>query len=225
MNMRAPASRYAKAALAFLLLEILLIAFVDRPLSECLRGIDIHNHALVNFFRAYTMFGKSVWYLWPTGIGALACFLLVKTGQFSLTKSQLDRLRRVGFALAFVFACVAVSGIATDILKPIIGRARPLLLDRNGVYGFLPFSFHAAHNSLPSGHATTAFALALALTALFPRGKYWFYAFAVAIAVSRVMVNAHYLSDVFAGAVLGALTVVSLQNLFTRQGWIVFKTE
>ena len=45
----------------------------------------------------------------------------------------------------------------------------------------------------------------------------------VAIAASRVMVNAHYLSDVFAGAAVGTLTALLLQKWFVRQGWIARK--
>jgi len=222
MNTHASAFRFALATVAFLLLEAVLIAFIDKPLSVCLRALDAENRTVIDFFRTYTNLGKSVWYLWPTGIGAIVCFVLQKTGQFSLTKPQLDRIKRIGIALTFVFACVAVSGIIADIIKPVVGRARPVLLDRDSVYGFAPFTFHTKYYSLPSGHATTAFALALALTALFPRGKWWFCVFAIAIATSRVMVNAHYLSDVFAGAMLGILTVAAMQGMFVRWGWARF---
>jgi len=212
---------WALGVFLFALLEYLLIRFVDRPLSEYLRTVDIRYPDVTDFFRAYTDLGLSKWYLWPTGIVAPICFAFSRWRQWPRKKRE--KLRAEGWALAFFFACVAISGLITDILKPMIGRARPVLLDRVGVYGFHPFAYHANYNSFPSGHATTAFALAFALIALWPRGRPLLIAFAIAIALSRVMVNAHYLSDVCAGAAVGWLTVVLLRKLFVQQRWIARK--
>jgi undecaprenyl-diphosphatase len=88
----------------------------------------------------------------------------------------------------------------------------------NGIYAFRPFTFHAAWNSLPSGHATTAFALAFALIVFFPRWRMILIALAVILAVSRTMVNAHFLSDVLAGGIVGWLTVYMLQRVFVKNG-------
>jgi undecaprenyl-diphosphatase len=122
-------------------------------------------------------------------------------------------------AFGFFFACVALSGIITDMIKPIVGRARPVLLDREGFYGLHPFTFHVFnYNSLPSGHTTTGFAVAFALAALWPRGKWWFVAFGVLVGLSRIMVNAHFVSDVVAGTVVGILTVAAVRKLFRKYG-------
>jgi undecaprenyl-diphosphatase len=207
------------AAVSFAAFELILILFVDRPLSEYLRTVDAHDPAIIDFFRAYTDLGLAKWYEWPSGIVALACFAFSGGRVFSAKKRKL--LQREGRIIGFFFACIALSGIVTDILKPLFGRARPVLLDRVHYYGFVPLSIHANYNSFPSGHATTAFALAFALIALWPRGRPWLIAFAVAIGVSRVMVNGHFLSDVFAGAAVGWLTVLGLHKLFAREDWLV----
>ena len=208
--------RYAPLALGFLLLEAVLIAFADQPLSQYMRAVEMEHPSLIDFFRAWTDLGKSCWYLWPSGIGAIACFSLSEWRQ--IPTARRDKLRRASLMFGFFFVCVALSGIVTDMIKPLIGRARPVLMDRDGMYGFRPINGHAIYNSFPSGHATTAFAVAFALIALYPRAWKWLIAFAIAISLSRVMVNAHYLADVFAGAVVGILTVAGVQDLFRRWG-------
>lgn len=208
------ALRYGIAAVGFVLLETVLILFVDKPLSQYMHGLDACAHGLVDFFRAYTNLGKSLWYLWPSGLGAIACWAYSRLA--SLPKEKRATLLWVAAALGFIFACVALSGIVADAIKPLIGRARPVMLERYNLYGMFPLTFDAAYYSLPSGHATTAFALAVALMALFPRWRIPLLAYAVAIALSRVMVNAHFLADVLAGSALGTLTSLALQRVFTR---------
>jgi undecaprenyl-diphosphatase len=75
--------------------------------------------------------------------------------------------------------------------------------------------------SMPSGHATTAFAGAVALTYLWRRAWPAFFLLALAIAYSRVYVGVHYPGDVLAGAALGAavgLGWVALLRLPRRNG-------
>jgi undecaprenyl-diphosphatase len=59
-------------------------------------------------------------------------------------------------------------------------------------------------SSFPAGHAATAFAGAVLLTALAPRLWPLFFGLAVAIGFSRIYDGVHYPTDVLAGALLGA---------------------
>jgi len=59
--------------------------------------------------------------------------------------------------------------------------------------------------SFPSGHSTTAFAAALAFGSFYPEIMPWLLLLAANVAISRVIVGMHFLSDVLAGAGMGAL--------------------
>ncbi|MDX2028959.1 MAG: phosphatase PAP2 family protein [Alphaproteobacteria bacterium] len=200
----------------FLALEILLITFADKPISQELRIIEAQNPGLIGFFRSYTDLGKSKWYLWPSGIAILVFSALLHMKLFS--RQARMKLKRIGEKLLFFFLCIAASGIITDILKRLIGRARPVKLEQDGLYGFFPVVFESRFHSMPSGHATTAFALAFALAVLLPRWRVAFFALGVFLAVSRIMVNAHFLSDVLAGGVIAYLTTLLMQRLDAYHG-------
>jgi undecaprenyl-diphosphatase len=215
MNLKLKNIGFVLAALcAFGLLELALILYVDRPIASFVYQLDTTNPALIDFFRNITDLGKSVWYLWPTGVATIIC------GFVSRGKDVPARYRRlcayIGVRAFFLFSTIALSGIIADVIKPLVGRARPGLWLRQDLYGFVPFSTKANLNGMPSGHTTTAFALAFCLSTLYPRLRGLWFAYALTLALSRIMVDAHFLSDVIAGASLGALTV----HLFVKYGII-----
>lgn len=111
---------------------------------------------------------------------------------------------------ALASAAVAVSaGIALFlILKRVCGRRRPS--ERHYCWASLlpPDQF-----AFPSGHTLTAFAVAVSLGRAYPRLSPWLLLCAVSIGVSRVLLGMHFLSDVFAGAVLGAALGFSAAHL------------
>lgn len=87
------------------------------------------------------------------------------------------------------------------ILKPILCRPRPYLVIE-GLVCLVPLESSA---SLPSGHAASSFVCAYLLTRSFGKKGALAYIPATLIAVSRVYVGVHYLSDVLAGMALGTL--------------------
>ena len=107
--------------------------------------------------------------------------------------------------LAYLKAQLIVSFAVVRILKIVLGRARP----GHGTE-FTLFSLNSRYNSLPSGHAADAFVSGVFLYYLMRQSKYTHYRFlpliyAFLIAVSRVVVSAHYPSDVAAGMFIGIL--------------------
>ena len=74
------------------------------------------------------------------------------------------------------------------------------------------FLWRVEYASFPSGHATTAFAAAVAFGALWPRLRPLLWTYAIVIALSRVIVTAHHPSDVVAGAIAGAVGALLVRD-------------
>jgi undecaprenyl-diphosphatase len=121
------------------------------------------------------------------------------------------------FGGAHRFAAVGASGLATAVgivlflrLKKVFNRRRPCTIEPHCWARLLPpdqFSF-------PSGHSITACAVATPLCLHYPTLIYGLIFCAVSIAVSRVMLGLHFLSDVAAGCALGFLLGYSSYLLF-----------
>jgi membrane-associated phospholipid phosphatase len=117
-----------------------------------------------------------------------------------------------------LLASLFASGIATPVLKFAVGRARPNA-DLGNHY-FTPFS--TSNQSFPSGHTTQAFAVASVIAA--HDSHLWVkivaYGIAGTVGLARIEQNAHWTSDVLAGAILGTAigNAVVLLNDRQRRG-------
>ncbi|MEQ1770119.1 MAG: phosphatase PAP2 family protein [Devosia sp.] len=200
-------------------LFILAVALsIDR---EAIGWASAWPQSLRDVMADLTRFGESDWILIP----ALALFLLMALLSV-LVPWHLMRLllREQAATFAFIFLGVAVPGLTASVLKGIIGRARPMHLDTAGLLGFRINWDDWTFQSFPSGHATTAFALAAVLGFLSAR---WFVpalVFAAGIAVSRVALGFHYPSDVLGGAVLGLLGAYWIRSLFASRD-VLFRRQ
>lgn len=209
-----PAVLWFLAALAAI---ACLIAFADRPVNAWIGGMD---GGLIEAYRAITQIGNSRWYLFSLPVVmAVALWLRERSGgENALVCSGV-----AGMA-AFLWAAIAVSGITTNLLKVSIGRARPKLWDQEAIYGLSPLTFDYDRQSFPSGHATTMFALATALGLLIPRFRIPLYALAAVFSLTRVAVNAHFPSDIVAGAVVGTVVPLLLARALAGRG-LMFRKD
>ena len=104
-------------------------------------------------------------------------------------------------------AVATLCGSATEfvacelVLKPIFLRPRPYLV-LEGLTCLVPPESSAG---FPSGHAASGFVCAYLLTRSFGKKGALAYIPATLIALSRVYVGVHYLTDVLAGMALGTL--------------------
>jgi undecaprenyl-diphosphatase len=201
-----PAWRRFRWQVAFTAAAIALaMLFLDAPLSGAAAALP---EWVVNDAFMVTDFGLSGWILVPAGVPLVVMALVVPRGLDHMSRAV---LAMVAVRLGFVFIAVGLPGLVTTFIKRWIGRVRP---SDAGPFSYEPFSWRPEYASFPSGHTTTAFAALVAIGALFPRLRPLLWAYAIAIAASRIMVSAHYPSDVIAGAAFGAFGALLVRDWF-----------
>jgi undecaprenyl-diphosphatase len=206
----------ALAVLAFALLDTVSLAF-DAEEARAAARLDPR---LVDIFQIVTKAGKSDW-LFATSILTLL---------FALTRRSTStvRLARARYGVlasrAFYFVVVqAFSGVLSQAIKHIVGRARPKLIDEFGPWRFDLFSIKAELASFPSGHTISIFAAAASLSFFLPlqKSRKWpaavFFALALSVAASRMIIGAHYPSDVLAGVFIGLGSALAVARVFARR--------
>jgi membrane-associated phospholipid phosphatase len=190
----------------------LSIAFIDEPLARLMHD---NGDSVLRIGRFVTRFGVSTAYLI---VSAMLAVGLHGAAWRATDKQRHAWLRFQGWRATSVFLAVAISGLIADLLKPVIGRARPKMLFAGEAYGFTWFGPRADYWSFPSGHSVTAAALAFALSVLYPKGAPAFILAALLIALSRILLDAHYLSDVIGGLYIGVVTAWALYAAMKSNG-------
>lgn len=166
---------------------------------------------VVDTFNEITDFGKSGWFLIPIGGVIMLAAILATPATGRFTNFVLTSLV---VRLYYVFVAIALPSLFVTIIKRLIGRVRPSEL---GPFAYVPWSWKPAFASMPSGHATTAAAAALAVGALWPKARVPMWIYAALIMASRVIIEAHYVSDVIAAAFVGAFGAILVRNWFAAR--------
>jgi undecaprenyl-diphosphatase len=89
---------------------------------------------------------------------------------------------------------------------------RPFVGGEVDPFSYSPFLWRPDYAGMPSGHTTTAFAAAAAIGLIWPRLRPLLWVYAPLIALSRIMVGAHYPSDVLVAAVVGVAGALLVRN-------------
>jgi membrane-associated phospholipid phosphatase len=165
------------------------------------------------WLRILTDFGKDEYVLTVLAV-LLVAIAIVSPALRGVRRALLLGL---GTRLQFIFFAVAFSNLVTEILKYCIGRGRPFVGGEANAFHFSHFAGNPAYYSFPSGHATTAFALALAVSAVWPQTRVAMAIYALIIAVSRLVLLAHHPSDVVAGAMVGIVGTVLVRYWFAAR--------
>ena len=170
---------------------------------------------LIEIFDQVTDFGKSVWFLVPIALMLAAIAALASP---ALPRMSQRVLAAVAVRLGFLFLAIGLPGLCFVAVKRLVGRARPLVGGVAEPFLYRPLGWNVEYASLPSGHATDAFAIAMAIGALWPRTRAIMWTYAVVIAVSRVVLTAHFPSDVLAGAAVGVVGALLVRDWFAARG-------
>lgn len=119
-----------------------------------------------------------------------------------------NELRKTGLMLT---EAIFMNGVITTGLKIITGRSRPSRNNGNTDMDFFEMEFEDEENSLPSGHTSTAFAVATVLSERIENlyASIGLYSLAGLTAFQRIYKDKHWLSDTILGAALG--TVIGLK--------------
>ena len=200
-------------------LAIAALHLLDHPISQWAETTARPVRPVVRWI---TRWGESDWILIPSLIGWL--------GGWLLSLGTRERMKQVATRFAaisgFIFVGVGLPSLAATLLKRALGRGRPETWTAELPLSFQPMNWTAwDHQSFPSGHATTAFALAAVLAFLWPKTFWPALLFAVLVALSRVAIGAHYPTDIAAGAVLGVFGAYVVRHLFVARGWLFETTD
>ncbi len=189
----------------------LAVVSVDHPLSASLRQWKLPGD-LAKAINLSEVFGHS--------LGATAILI-------SVWLLAPQRRSAVWAAILITLVC----GLTANVLKGAWVRVRPHSLDmirvaEPGEHDFLtgapnpklddgrelvPIRLRdSRQRSFPSGHAATAWGLALGLCLVFPRGGWLFALFATLASLQRITSGAHFPTDVLAGAALAFLITSAL---------------
>jgi membrane-associated phospholipid phosphatase len=169
--------------------------------------------------RILTDFGKDSYVLSLLAAMLVAVALVAAT----LRSTSQARLLSFGLRLQFLFFAVAVPLLPGELFKWIVGRGRPFVGGQPNPFNFAHFSGTEAYASFPSAHAITAFALAFAVSAVWPRARGLMVVYALVIAVTRLVLLAHHPSDVVAGALIGVIGAMCVRYYFAarRLGFVI----
>ncbi len=196
--------------ISFILALVLAIVLVslNTKIGCFLELNSIHHPVLDRLFINLTFLGDGLFSL----IIALLLLFIWKQRRLSL----------------HVVAAFLLSGIAAQVLKHLYNAPRPKEIIQSMVFNsFIHGKAAAGWDSFPSGHTTSAFALATIL-ALHANKKGWglfFLLTAMGVGYSRIYLGNHFLEDVMAGAVLGTVMGVFVycivnfrKGYFSRNG-------
>lgn len=187
------------AVLGTLTLAMTAIKVIEDVVAQESRPVDtailwfVRDHvpsALEGFFGWVTLSGSAAFLLPATAVAAVALWIA-----------------RRRFEVLLLVASTLTSTLLIYALKTVVGRDRPTLWEVQSYWG----------SSFPSGHtlATAAFATAaaLCLARIWPRSgtpaMVAATAWAVAVALSRLVLGVHWPTDVLAALCLGAFIALS----------------
>ena len=182
---------YRTAVIFSLALALIVAIFVSIYGKEhSFMVINKYNHPSFDYvFQFWTYLGDGL--IWvPLFIYVLAFkrdFLIAVIASLIICTFLTHFLKRVVFE---------------DELRPVLalGKERIRIIE-----GFVPHT----NNSFPSGHTSTAFTLALILAFIVRGGSIWRFLFpiiAFLVGYSRVYLAQHFVTDVFAGMLIGILS-------------------
>jgi len=195
------------------LLCILNILLWDQLIAQTFA--DPAYTALRNFASKVTDIGLGAIYFGLSIVVYVAALLI-----FPRLKGVRERpkwIKKLRYASGFSLATLFLVGLVNLSLKILFGRQRPHQTETFESFNFDPFNFHWHWHSFPSGHTQVVFVVATLLSLAWPRWKWIFLFTAFCLAMTRVIIHQHFMSDIILGAAVGYLGTLSIYYYQNRQ--------
>jgi membrane-associated phospholipid phosphatase len=183
---------------------ILFISLISYFFFDKTIVLYFHNNLsapIEEVFEWITIVGEGVYYLVPS----LIIYLIYRKSNIFIKNISL-----------FVFLSVFSSGVFVNILKVTFARYRPLML-KEDLFGFSWFDIGYTVSSFPSGHSSTALSAYTAFALLLPKYRYPLLIIGITIALSRVVLTVHYLSDVLVGGLIGSFMAYIMYKIIIEK--------
>ena len=186
-----------------------LILLLDQPLA-----LFVHAHLgwAAPFFGALTAAADAAHNALMTHLVGIPIIFLLLGAAFAIGRYGLKRRGATLFlVLLLTHEC---SMVLAKVLKGVVHRLRPEVLFGAGYSGLGLWQSGPHNDSFPSTHTAVYFSLFWPLAVAFPRWRVPLLVLPVLIGLGRLVLGAHYLSDVWASLWL----VVACTFLFGRLG-------
>lgn len=195
--------------IVWLILMIASFFLIDKGIA---RFFQPHDIGLYTFSTGVTPFGYPNAYI-------LLSLILAIIGYFYFKQTRLFS------GSIFILVSLVSTALVQNILKVILGRARPAMLFENDQFGFYLFQTTNDFWGLPSGLITTMTAIFISLCFIFP--KYWlgFVIAMVLLSVTRLFVTIHFLSDVMATLYIMSLVVILWAAICKKHSWLLWRKQ
>jgi undecaprenyl-diphosphatase len=170
---------------------------MDYRIAHLLDRFSTRHDGFEDVLRAYVMASEYLFIALIVGLVVVALF----RGEY---------LTRATGIIAGASAAVAL--LIAKLVSEAVARPRPFVAHHT-IHDFLA---HAPDPGMPSDHATAAFAIGTAIFLAHRRAGAAILIAATVLSLGRVFLGVHYLSDVLAGAALGAATAVVVTHIARR---------
>ncbi|AJC48218.1 phosphatase PAP2 family protein [Allofrancisella guangzhouensis] len=190
-----------------LVLATLSYNFLDIEIANLIQTSDFFGAEISS---VATIFSK----IFSTKTWAIVAILATMFCIFNHIKLKKPSTKIYTLALSLILAIIIASTV-----KTILARYRPEMLILDNKYGFHFFSLKKLFNSMPSGHTTLSFAGLLAIANFFNKRYVAAIAILIAslVAISRVIVLDHYVSDVLVATYVGIFSYLWAKTFVEAQ--------
>jgi membrane-associated phospholipid phosphatase len=212
---RARLPRWGTGAIAAIVFVIAVIIasmfFFDTVAIDWARREPLWLNAIAD---RVTNLGRSNTFLYPFGI-----VLLVVAAAMAPTLPRMAQgvLAMLAVRFGFLFVAIGLPSLFATVIKRLIGRARPYVGGHDDPFKYIPFVWKPEYASMPSGHATTAAAAAIAIGAVWPRLRPVMWLYVLIIMLSRILIFVHHPSDAVGGALVGVVGALLVQRWFAAR--------